>query len=533
MLVQSAHSRPLRHLLIGVDAMEWTLVRSWAQKGELSTLQGLMERGLQAELASFGDALPDAVWPSLYCGVNPGNIEKYFYVQYDPATSCLRYADDSKLSGTPFWQQISQAGKRVGVIDVPHLPLQQMPCGFQVSNWGTHEPGDKGAVTDPPALLSQIQTRFGRYPVEDCERYGFDVKSKIRLRRDLLAGVAQHGKLFRWLMDNQDWDVFVCCFCEAHCAGHHFWSYMDPSYPLHSENDPQGLSDTIRQTYRAIDREIGEMIALAGDQTRVLVFAAHGMGRLCHASWNLNEILDLLGHGRRRFAGVAVDKARSGKINPWRILKRVVPAPLQYAIKEMLPKRLQDQLVFLWYAGGRKCRGRKAFSVPNNDSVGAIRIGVKGRDHMGVVNPGEEYCRICSEISEALLELTDPVSGRPIVRKITRLQEEYHGPFVERLPDLAVLWDSRFSWNSVHSPRFGTLRVARQDRRSGSHTPEGFLLAVGPGVPAGLEIKGRSTLDIAPTVLEAAGVPVRDFIEGEPLPLGWGESVKQDVTPAI
>jgi hypothetical protein len=45
----------------------------------------------------------------------------------------------------------------------------------------------------------------------------------------------------------------------------------------------------LEQTYRAIDREIGEMVEAAGERTRVLVFAPHGMGQLSHASWNLNE----------------------------------------------------------------------------------------------------------------------------------------------------------------------------------------------------------------------------------------------------
>ena len=445
---------PPRQLVIGVDALEWTLVRRWVGEGKLPTFERLMQRGLQAELASFGDTLPDAVWPALCFGVNPGKIEKYFYVQYDPAKSALRHADDSEMSGTPFWQHISQTKKRVGVVDIPHLPLKQISHGFQVLNWGSHEPCEKGAVTDPPELLSQIHARFGRHPVEDCETYGTDFKSRVRLRQDILAGIARRGKLLRWLMQSQDWDVFICCFSEAHCAGHHFWGYIDR---LHDKNDAEELADTIERTYCAIDREIGEMIALAGDQTRVLVFAPHGMGSLLsHASWNLNEILDLLGYGRRRISRVRASTARSGKVNPWRLLKKSAPPPLLYAIKSMLPKRLQDQLLFLWYAGGQNYRGRKAFSVPNNDVVGAIRIGVRGRDRKGLVNPGEEYRRVCSDISQALLELTDPVSGRPLVKKVTRLHEEYHGPFLERLPDLAVQWDFGFVWDLLHSPRFGT-----------------------------------------------------------------------------
>jgi predicted AlkP superfamily phosphohydrolase/phosphomutase len=75
---------------------------------------------------------------------------------------------------------------------------------------------------------------------------------------------------------------------------------MDRNHPDYQPGDPHGFENTVEQTYRAIDREVGKMIAAAGDQTRVIVFAPHGTGQLSHASWNLNEMLQ-----RRRSAKAA------------------------------------------------------------------------------------------------------------------------------------------------------------------------------------------------------------------------------------
>jgi len=499
--------------------MEWRLVEKWAAQGKLPSFRHLLQDGLRARLSSFADCLPDTVWTTLCYGVNPGKLEKYFYLQYDPDTAALRYAPDTELCGTPFWQHLRLAGKRVGVVDIPHLPFHEITNGFHLMGWGAHD-NKSGAVASPSSLLSDVEARFGRYPVRDCERY--NTSSRSRLRRDVLAGVQNQGELFRWLMQTRPWDVFLCSFSAAHCAGHHFWSDMDPDHPLHDPRDAQRLADTIEQTYRAIDREIGDMIRLAGPETRILVVAPHGMGPLSHGSWNLNEILDLLGFGRTGGPGRSMESDhRRGRINPWRIAKMVVPSRWQYAIKERLPKSIQDHLLFLWYAGGRRYRGRRAFSVPNNEVVGAIRIAVKGRDYGGLVEPGDDYRRLCLEITEALYELTDPVTGYRVVTKVMTLQDTFHGPFVGRLPDLAVLWNSTFCWESVHSPRFGTLRLSRQDKRTASHTPSSFLLAIGPGVPAGAELKGHCTLDIAPTVLESAGVAVPDHMDGSPLPFSF------------
>ena len=52
---------------------------------------------------------------------------------------------------------------------------------------------------------------------------------------------------------------------------------------------------------------------------------------------------------------------------------------------------------------------------------------------------------------------------------------------------------------------------------SGTHRTEGILVARGPTIRRGVEIRGANLLDIAPTVLHLAGVPVPGDFDGEPL----------------
>jgi predicted AlkP superfamily phosphohydrolase/phosphomutase len=487
-----------RQLLIGIDAMEWTLVRDWAAEGRLPAFRRLIEEGALAQLASPAHALPDMSWSTFALGVNPGKIEKYFYVQYDAGQGRLRYADDQELRGTPFWEYLARAGRKTAVIDLPHLPLRPLPGGCVVMNWGAHD-NKGGLATQPATLRSEILQRHGDHPVLDCERYPQSATERSRLHEDLLRGVRAHGELFRWVLSSQSPEVMVCSFSAAHCGGHHFWHERE----------------RIQQLYEALDRELGELIATAGSQMRVLVFALHGMGELAHASWSLNEILELLGFGA---APPAAAGARPGRTNFWRRLKMVLPPRLQYRIRDTLPTPLRDLLLARWYAGKWSVRGRRAFAVPNNDSCGAVRINLRGRDREGIVEPSD-YERICDDLAAALLELVDPVSGRRVVRSVTRLQHECHGPNVDRLPDLGIGWENGFHWEAVRSPRFGTLAIPKQDLRSGSHTTNSFLLATGPGIARGARLGGGSTLDIAPTVLQLAGVPIPAEFDGKPLGL--------------
>lgn len=237
------------------------------------------------------------------------------------------------------------------------------------------------------------------------------------------------------------------------------------------------------------------------------------------------EILELMGYGPRLPGPRPAEETRVARNNFWRILKMVTPGSLQYAIKNALPASMQHELLFRWYAGNRDWAGWRAIAVPNNDSVGAIRVQVKGRDKHGIVEP-EEYGRVCREIRDGLNELTDPATARRVVRHVTITSEEFSGPYQEALPDLTVLWDQRFPWSDIQSPRFGKLHIRRQDGRSGSHTPHGFVIAAGPAVEARREQGMRSIYDLAPTVLAAAGVQADADLDGSPLPL---QSARQTV----
>lgn len=504
-----------RQLLVGLDAMEWSLVEKWANEGKLPTFRRLIEQGVRAELSTTAAQLPDTVWACIYTGSNPAKFEKFFYVQYDASTMGLRNVPDDAIRRQPFWDYLSAAGQRVGIADVPKFPLSRSINGFQFTNWGAHAT-KTARVSYPANLIQDIDARFGRHPVGDCDKFDAKPDSLRELRKRVLDGVRAHGEAFRWLMREQQWDLFFASFSAAHCIGHHFWHGVDESHPRHGEHEFAG---TMEDVYRAIDREIGEMVALVDPATRVMIASGHGMGPIFHASWNLPQMLELWGYGTRPASRVSSDaRPNRAEVNPWRILKMVVPGPIQYAIKNRLPKFAQDQLLFLWYRGGKKWKGCRAFSIPNNDSVGAIRISVKGRDRGGLVEP-EDYAAVCRDIANALYELRDNEDGRPLVKQVTLTHEVFYGPFLEQLPDLTVLWDQSFAWSTVYSPRFGALEIKQQDARTGGHSPHGFVLLNGPEVPHGLQLPQSSIYDIAPTVLQAANVRIPEDMDGRPLPV--------------
>ena len=505
--------RPGRQVLIGLDAMEWSLVNQWAAAGTMPTFHRLIQQGARVDLASTAAQLPDTVWSAIYSGMNPGHFAKYFYVQYDAVKGDLKMMDDDAIGAIPFWRYLAEAGRHVCVLDVPKFPVSRMD-GVYLANWGTHATKTARA-SQPSGLLDEINQRFGPHPVGECDAVDANPKALGKLRDRILDGVRVRGELYRFLMERENWDVFFAVFSETHCVGHHFWQFLDSTHPNYDPTDRAGLRDTMQSVYQATDQELGKLLEAAGPDTRCMIFSGHGMGPIWHASWNLQEILDLLGFGRITPRTRARDSHLAG-INPWRFVKMALPGKFQYAVKAMLPKAVQNELIFRWYAGPRHWAGCRAIALPNNDSVGAIRLLVKERDRHGLIAPAD-YRKTCHDIAAALYELRDLATGRRVTAQVSILHEEFDGPYKDGLPDLTVLWDQTFVWDEITSPALGRLKIRMQDSRSGSHTPRGFLLARGYGESPGQDL-GRATLyDIAPTVLSAAGVDQPDAMRGRAL----------------
>src|SRR6266508_1534288 len=114
-----------RQLLVGLAAMEWSLVERWAAAGKLPAFRRLIANGTRSVLASTAEQLPDTIWACTFTGMNPAKLEKYFYVQYDPRTQHLRHVTDDEITRPAFWDYLSEAGVRVGVADAPKFKLSK------------------------------------------------------------------------------------------------------------------------------------------------------------------------------------------------------------------------------------------------------------------------------------------------------------------------------------------------------------------------------------------------------------------------
>ena len=91
------------------------------------------------------------------------------------------------------------------------------------------------------------------------------------------------------------------------------------------------------------------------------------------------------------------------------------------------------------------------------------------------------------------------------------------------LPDLLVRWSDTpaCGHRALRSPGLGLVPWPtpgrHPDGRSGNHRFQGFLLAVGPGLPEAIDLPEGDIADLAPTIRLLLGLPPDPTMIGRPL----------------
>ena len=155
----------------------------------------------------------------------------------------------------------------------------------------------------------------------------------------------------------------------------------------------------------------------------------------------------------------------------------------------------------------------------------SIWINLKGVKPCGIVEQSE-YGPLLKLISDKLKELKDPRTDEPVIKRILRREEIFHGPYVNEAADLILDWWETSHFSTSHSFPEDMLRPAveiRERRPStesewgGTHRRDGILIAHGKAFKKGAEIQGARLIDMAPTILYLMGQPVPEDMDGRVL----------------
>lgn len=493
-------------MIIGLDGMDWEVVGPFIEQGELPVLQGLIDRGVHSVLRSTIPPLTPCAWTTMYTGVNPGKHGVYDFANFLCGQERIELTNGGSRRCKTLMQLCSDAGLSVGVLNAPWTYPPDALDGYVVAGMDT--PEFSRDMANPPAVFDEIVELVGEYSLEPAR--------KLWLRDEPWAEeideeIAKLTEVAIWLIQNRPTDLFMMVFLITDLVQHGFIG----DRRLKSTSG-KVYDDLILHTYRLIDAAIGEMIETAGDAP-VMLMSDHGA-----AVFERYVIFDAL-FRQCGFLRLQTDRTtliQRLKKSAWR---------LGYRIKAMLP----DGWLRRFRRSGARIRDaiKKDLLAPEIDwsstlavpmpSFGMIRINLKGRDPVGIVEPGEEYERTCERISRALLEYGDPLDGAQVFGEVRRGTDVYHGPNMQWAPDLIAMPTSTrfhtFSPAATHEKTLNALRppiVPREPNFNGTHSYNGIFLAAGDPFADRGRINQQQMQDFAPTVLAALGVPIPDYTDG-------------------
>ena len=91
------------------------------------------------------------------------------------------------------------------------------------------------------------------------------------------------------------------------------------------------------------------------------------------------------------------------------------------------------------------------------DLEGLIRVNLRGREPMGIVEPGADYEALLDRIEAEVRALVEPSTGQPVVADVLRTDRVFPGPRRDYLPDLIVVWERAAPVTTVSSAAVGAV----------------------------------------------------------------------------
>ena len=291
LLAQTQSTKPKpRVVVIGVNGMEWDILRPLLVKGELPNLSKVIKKGTYGKLRTVDAPNCPRVYTTIFTSTKPDEHGVTGFLVGGIT------ANTNMLKEEPIWSMLSKNGVTVGMANVP-ATFPVMPVnGYMISGMLTRgkncEDGvlcapklsevEGGDAVYPKSMQAELLKNVGDFYI-DCERMpaAADLKGhesevinkwldKVQLIRD------EQTKLFDYLLASHPTDfTFMVQSCEDR-TGH--WLY--PITPFNAGYNPAINSlrqDAFPNQYIAFDKVLGTILKHIDENTYLFIVSDHGI----------------------------------------------------------------------------------------------------------------------------------------------------------------------------------------------------------------------------------------------------------------
>ena len=514
-------------VVIGLDAATWTLIRPWMAEGSMPNLARLMKNGVSGSLESILPPITPPAWTSFMTGKNPGKHGIFHFVETEHGGYAMNYANATSRRSPTVWKLLNDAGYSVGTMNIPFTYPPEPLNGFQISGMDT--PSESSPFIHPPELRDELVKHLGGIQL-DLRFLG--AMTTDERRNQVLAEMEemdrQWTKAALYLLENHPQDVMMFVFMSIDTVQHYFWQHMDKDHFIHDPKLAPKFGDAIRKVYERLDAAAGQIIDRLPSDTSFFVVSDHGGGPVVDRTIYLNRYLAQLGllHYKKKATSGLSTLGKKVLRAGFSLLRSRLTSRQKSRLADLFPKILQKtELAYTAFTSIDWSR-TKAYCSEVLASPPSIWINLKGVKPQGIVDPAD-YETLIKQIIAKLAELKDPRNGRPVINRVYRRDEIFHGPFAKEGADLVLDW---WSENSLFStqPSFPEdsdkpALVIREHKPSessewgGTHRLHGIIVARAPALKTGAAIEDAHLIDLAPTILHLLGVSVPEDMDGRVL----------------
>jgi predicted AlkP superfamily phosphohydrolase/phosphomutase len=413
--LRKAKEQPQRVVFIGLDGTPYTFMRRLIREGRAPHAARLAEQGSLMRMDSVWPWVSSVAWSTMMTGVNPAKHNIFGFIDRDPATYKQFIPTARQMKAKTLWEVLSEAGKRVIVVNVPVTYPPRQVNGILVS--GFLSPTLDKAVY-PASYLPTLKS-LGY--VVDADPWKARESKDLALKEVNAALDARIRTLFH-LFEKEEWDYLHVHIMETDRLHHFLWQQMD-------EEDAT-YSPAFYDFYRRIDDMLGQLADRLDDHTTLMWMADHGFCTIKKEVYVNHWLAD---QGWLRLRNVPPDRKRG--------LDEIDPSSVAYSL-----------------------------------DPGRVVIRVRGREKEGPVAPGAEYEALREEIAAAALELADPEDGEPIFQAVFKREDLYHGPYLEQAADLIL---APYDGYDPKGPLYKETLTYKGEELVGMHTYDDAMLYVG------------------------------------------------------
>jgi hypothetical protein len=301
---------------------------------------------------------------------------------------------------------------------------------------------------------------FSVYPRAQAELEAF--LDDVRYQGQWEARVA------RYVGERHGWDLHFCHWHIFDNINHPTVNAMDPDGPDYDPEVAAWHTEAQRRAYQIADEVLADFLALADEDTVVMVVSDHAMPP------------------SHRWADINARLAERG---------------LMAFDPETRRIDMTRSQTYTWPG-----RGAEVF------------VNLAGREPTGVV-PADQYAAVQDQIIDALLDWRDPATGKRVIALALRLQDaQIIGYWGQDNGDVVCVFDHGMGWGAVEGgasvgPGRGALHGSQLPTyETDSFTTMGMMILAGPGVKEGGYERDWQRwglireIDVAPTICHLMGL---------------------------